>query len=565
MQRSSGAFLAILACSRRLPPPRDRHRAYICQLLDWTGMDRGDSPEPAGAAEDSVRPADLPWWRLLLPAVAFAGCQLSWAVQIGSVRRTVSPIAGRGAGSRRPSCNAAPPGPVRAWSRYTTPTLRKLGLTDEVVSLVWLAGPLSGMFVQPVVGALSDASRSKWGRRRPYMAAGATSIAISLLVFAFAKDIGATMGDEPGRRPAGLAVAILAFCVLDCAINVLQGPMRALLADVVPAHQLTRGNAFFAVCNGAGKVVGYSLGGALTSVRALYSVAAALVLTLCTVTVVGVPEPRPPRDASDDAATAPTACGRARGSLVAVVRGLRAMPSPVARAFLVQCATYLAWFATFIYATDWAGKEVFGGDADAKTGTAAAGRFREGVRIANVGLALMGGLSVPVGLALPRAATVVGLRPLWSASLLVMAAAMGLAPAASSGAWVMVLFAALSVPLAACFTVPWSIVTTEARKRGGGGVMTATFNLSQCLPEIVTAVAAGPVIRAAGGDLNAVMLMGAASAALGAALVWRVVVPVEGEEVEEAGSRVASKGGQVELGRRRGRAKWSRLSDETEA
>lgn len=72
-----------------------------------------------------------------------------------------------------------------------------------MVSLVWLAGPLSGMIVQPVVGALSDASTSKWGRRRPYMAAGAASIAASLLVFAFAREIGAAFGDEPGKRPAG--------------------------------------------------------------------------------------------------------------------------------------------------------------------------------------------------------------------------------------------------------------------------------------------------------------------------------------------------------------------------
>ena len=50
-----------------------------------------------------------------------------------------------------------------------TPYLLQLGLTKSKTSLVWIAGPLSGLIMQPVVGVLADSSKSKWGRRRPFM------------------------------------------------------------------------------------------------------------------------------------------------------------------------------------------------------------------------------------------------------------------------------------------------------------------------------------------------------------------------------------------------------------
>jgi hypothetical protein len=61
---------------------------------------------------------------------------------------------------------------------YGTPYLLQLGLAKPLVALVWLAGPLSGLFVQPLVGVLSDRCKSRLGRRRPFI------IISSLLVVA---------------------------------------------------------------------------------------------------------------------------------------------------------------------------------------------------------------------------------------------------------------------------------------------------------------------------------------------------------------------------------------------
>jgi MFS family permease len=72
---------------------------------------------------------------------------------------------------------------------YCTPYLLQLGLTKSRMSLVWIAGPLSGLIMQPIVGVITDRSRSKWGRRRPFMIGGSIVVAACLLVLGWTSEI----------------------------------------------------------------------------------------------------------------------------------------------------------------------------------------------------------------------------------------------------------------------------------------------------------------------------------------------------------------------------------------
>ena len=72
---------------------------------------------------------------------------------------------------------------------YCTPYLLQLGLTKSKLSLVWIAGPLSGLIMQPIVGVLADKSKSKWGRRRPVMVGGTVIVSFCLLVLGWTKEI----------------------------------------------------------------------------------------------------------------------------------------------------------------------------------------------------------------------------------------------------------------------------------------------------------------------------------------------------------------------------------------
>lgn len=119
-----------------------------------------------------------------------------------------------------------------------TPYLLQLGLTKSRTSLVWIAGPLSGLIMQPVVGVLADNSRSKWGRRRPFMIGGALIVAVCLLVLGWTGEIVQLFVREPKTvgdwtySPLGvlaydglqaksctIALAVLSIYAVDFAIN----------------------------------------------------------------------------------------------------------------------------------------------------------------------------------------------------------------------------------------------------------------------------------------------------------------------------------------------------------
>ena len=77
------------------------------------------------------------------------------------------------------------------------PHLLQLGLAKSQTSLVWIAPPLSGLIVQPMIGVMSDSSQSRWGRRRPFMLLFAILVAFFLVVLAWASEIvGVFTSDE---------------------------------------------------------------------------------------------------------------------------------------------------------------------------------------------------------------------------------------------------------------------------------------------------------------------------------------------------------------------------------
>ena len=79
-----------------------------------------------------------------------------------------------------------------AWATelsYGSPYLLSLGMPKSLLAMVWIAGPLSGVLVQPFIGGLSDNCRISWGRRRPFMLAGSAATVISLLALAWSPEV----------------------------------------------------------------------------------------------------------------------------------------------------------------------------------------------------------------------------------------------------------------------------------------------------------------------------------------------------------------------------------------
>ncbi|MCD8378282.1 MAG: MFS transporter [Candidatus Gastranaerophilales bacterium] len=140
----------------------------------------------------------------------------------------------------------------------SAPVTEGLGASPFIYGLIWLAGPFTGMVVQPLVGVLSDSTKSRFGRRRPYLLAGALITAVALWAFPNSAGISDFIGNILHlNMPAwsGLLIAAVMIWVIDACINIAQGPYRALVPDVVPVEQHSVANSYISLAIGLGSVI----------------------------------------------------------------------------------------------------------------------------------------------------------------------------------------------------------------------------------------------------------------------------------------------------------------------
>lgn len=138
------------------------------------------------------------------------------------------------------------------------PVTENLGASPFLYGLIWLAGPFTGMVVQPLIGAMSDKTVSPFGRRRPYLLAGALIASLALLVFPNSGKVAMLFQnlfniDFPVWT--GLLIAAVMIWVIDACVNVAQGPYRALVPDVVSEEQYSLANSYISLAIGLGSVV----------------------------------------------------------------------------------------------------------------------------------------------------------------------------------------------------------------------------------------------------------------------------------------------------------------------
>lgn len=143
---------------------------------------------------------------------------------------------------------------------YCAPYLLSLGLTKSLMSLVWVVGPMAGL-TQPVVGAIADRSRSRWGRRRPFMVIGSVVVAIALLILGWTKEISTFFfGESDAANTIAIIIAIMALALVDFAVNAVQACCRALIVDTLPIPQQQHGSAWASRMIAVGNIAGYFAG-----------------------------------------------------------------------------------------------------------------------------------------------------------------------------------------------------------------------------------------------------------------------------------------------------------------
>ena len=148
-----------------------------------------------------------------------------------------------------------------------TPYLASLGMSKALIAFVWVAGPVTGVLVQPYIGILSDRSRLSWGKRKPFMVGGALGTVGASFLLAYAKDIMRIFGGmssdakyEGTWQIATIVWATILMWVLDFSINTVQAAIRAFIADGATSSQQETANAWASRIVGVGNVTGYIFG-----------------------------------------------------------------------------------------------------------------------------------------------------------------------------------------------------------------------------------------------------------------------------------------------------------------
>ena len=245
-----------------------------------------------------------------------------------------------------------------------------LGAKESELPLLWLAAPLTGLIVQPIIGVMSDRTwHPLLGRRRPYFLVGAIMASLALLVM-------------PHSGALWMAAGLL--WILDASVNVSMEPFRAFVADLLPEQQRTVGFAMQSVFIGAGAVIASKLPGWLRdyggvsaatgdgqpipqTVHVAFTVGA-IVFFLAVLWTVLTTKEHPP---------APDEPKHEMSGAAEIIDALKKMPTRMKQLAVVQFFTWMGLFCMWIFFSVAVARNIMGA-----TDTASK-LYKDGIDLAN--------------------------------------------------------------------------------------------------------------------------------------------------------------------------------------
>ena len=442
---------------------------------------------------DVQRP-HLSFWKIWNMCFGFLGIQFGWALQMAN---------------------------VSAIYEY-------LGADAHQIPILWLAAPLTGLVVQPIIGHLSDHTWNRLGRRRPYFLTGALLASFALIAM---------------PNSSGLWMAAGLLWVMDASINISMEPFRAFVADLLPPEQRTRGFAMQALFIGLGAVIASMLpwllnnvlpagaGGADTTIPlavtlAFYAGAFAFLAAVLW-TIFTTPE-YPPDDM--EAFTRMKAEQAGIGAAASeIFRDVMAMPQTMRRLAWVQIFTWLGLFCMWLYFGVAVARNIFGGTP----GTPA---YAQGIAWGGNCFAVYSAVCFAFSFALPVVAERLGRRLTHGLCLFTGAAGLVSVAFISNKYLLLVSMVGVGVAWASVLSMPYSILA-GALPPGKTGIYMGIFNFFIVIPEILAALVFGTVmenvltnesalVQLLGGDNRlTALVIGGISLAVAAALCSLVTDP----------------------------------------
>jgi maltose/moltooligosaccharide transporter len=368
----------------------------------------------------------------------------------------------------------------------------RLGARPDEVPLLWLAAPVTGLVVQPIIGALSDRTWGPLGRRRPYFLTGAILASVALFVM-------------PTSSSLWMAASLL--WILDASINISMEPFRAFVADKLPPAQRTSGFVMQSLFIGVGAslanampyvlsrmgVEGSTASGVPLSLKLSFQIGAAVFLLAVLWTVFTTKE-FPPEDMA--AFQRAKQGRRGIGALFAEIgASLRAMPRTMKQLAVVQLFTWLGLFCMWLFFVPAVARHVFGA-TDPKSDL-----YTRGIEWGGFAFAFYSITCFVVALALPKIAHATSRKTVHAGAL--VCGGLGLLSMYFIRDQYLLLLTMVGVGIAwaSILSMPYAILSNAIPAEKMGLYM-GIFNMFIVIPEIVAALGFGAFSRAVFGAGN---------------------------------------------------------------
>ncbi len=427
------------------------------------------------------RKAHLGFWQIWNMSFGFLGIQFGFALQNANVSRI----------------------------------FETLGASMDAIPLLWIAAPVTGLLVQPIIGHMSDRTWGRLGRRRPYFLVGAILASLALLV----------MPNAPA-----LWVAAGMLWVMDASINISMEPFRALVADLLPSEQRTTGFAVQSFFIGTGAVVASALPYVLTnwlgmantapageipdSVRYSFYFGAAAFFLAVLWTVLRTKEYPP-----EDMEVFERERGARRGLLAGagdIARAFAAMPRTMLQLAVVQFFSWFALFAMWIYSVPAVTQHIYG------TSDVTSALYNDGANWVGVLMSVYNGVAAIAAFFIVWLARLGGRRFAHAVSLCLGGIGLASFFFIRDPQWLLLSEVGIGVAWASILSMPYAMLA-GALPEEKMGVYMGIFNFFIVLPQIVAAGILGFLLRAVfGGEAIYALLTGGVSMIIAAIAVYFV-------------------------------------------
>lgn len=422
----------------------------------------------------SINKPRLSFWQIWNMSFGFFGIQFGFALQNGNASRI----------------------------------LTTFGADVEHLSWFWLAAPLTGMIVQPIIGYYSDRTWTSLGRRRPYFLGGAILASLALL---FMPNADILIHILP---PLYVGAGIL--MVMDASFNIAMEPFRALVADLLPSDQRTLGFAVQTFLIGLGAVLGSwlpyifaeffgvaktaAIGEVPYNVTLSFYIGAVVFLIAILVTVVTTREFPPDEYNKDDYKKEPS---NTKG-ILQIFTDLALMPKTMKQLGVVQFFSWFALFSMWVFTTPAVASHVYGLPASDNSSVA----YQDAGNWVGIIFGVYNLVSAIYALLLPAIALKIGRKRTHAFSL--VAGGIGLLSIyfISDPTYLIFSMVGVGIAWASILAMPYAMLagSIPAHKMG---VYMGMFNFFITMPQIVNGITGGPIVKYVYGSQAIYSLVGA--------------------------------------------------------